>query len=183
MVATHRSLPRWWTWSVRVGPWGTPGAVVPFSSLPPKWFVTDEVGGISERNVLQIYQHCDWCAGKFWKKKMLLKQTLDPLKNIDPVPCSKKQGKDNNRNVHHPWWTDRRRCEGKLAGHLVAVFCASISMLAVQCSRNTTRSFQFAQGFRWPPIRSLFFHKYDSNRWFLSLATNVDSTIKMVDHS
>ena len=28
-------------------------------------FVTDEAGGISERNVLQIYQHCDWCAGIF----------------------------------------------------------------------------------------------------------------------
>ena len=32
-------------------------------------FVTDEAGGISARNVLQIYERCDWCAGIFWKKK------------------------------------------------------------------------------------------------------------------
>ena len=26
-------------------------------------FVTDEAGGISARNVLQLYQRYDWCAG------------------------------------------------------------------------------------------------------------------------
>ena len=36
---------------------------------------------------------------------------------------------------------------------------------------------------RLPPIRSLFFHHYDSNRWFSSLATTVDNTIKMADRS
>ena len=36
---------------------------------------------------------------------------------------------------------------------------------------------------RLPPIRSLFFHHYDWNRWFASLATTVDNTIKMADRS
>ena len=36
---------------------------------------------------------------------------------------------------------------------------------------------------RLPPIRSLFFHHYGWNRWFASLATTVDNTIKMADHS
>ena len=30
-----------------------------------KGFETDEAGGIPARNVLQIYEHCDWCAGIF----------------------------------------------------------------------------------------------------------------------
>ena len=29
------------------------------------FFVTDEAGGISARNVLQTFEHCDWCAGIF----------------------------------------------------------------------------------------------------------------------
>ena len=36
---------------------------------------------------------------------------------------------------------------------------------------------------RLPPIRSLFFHHFDWNRWFASLATTVDNTIKMADRS
>ena len=36
---------------------------------------------------------------------------------------------------------------------------------------------------RLPPIRSPFFHHYDWNRWFASLATTVDNTIKMADRS
>ena len=36
---------------------------------------------------------------------------------------------------------------------------------------------------RLPPIRSLFFHHYDWNRWFASLATTVDNTIEMADRS
>ena len=36
---------------------------------------------------------------------------------------------------------------------------------------------------RLPPIRSLFFYHYDWNRWFASLATTVDNTIKMADRS
>ena len=32
-------------------------------------FVTDEAGGISKRNVLQIYECCDWCAGVVWKNE------------------------------------------------------------------------------------------------------------------
>ena len=31
-------------------------------------FVSDEAGGISVRNVLQIYLRCDWCAGMVSKK-------------------------------------------------------------------------------------------------------------------
>ena len=33
------------------------------------FFVTDEAGGISARNVLQTFEHCDWCAGIFWKRE------------------------------------------------------------------------------------------------------------------
>ena len=36
---------------------------------------------------------------------------------------------------------------------------------------------------RLPPIRSLFFHHFDWNRWLASLATTVDNTIKMADRS
>ena len=36
---------------------------------------------------------------------------------------------------------------------------------------------------RLPPIRSLFFHHYDWNRWIASLATTVDNTIKMADRN
>ena len=39
------------------------------------------------------------------------------------------------------------------------------------------------KAYRLPPTRSLFFHHYDWNRWFASLATTVDNTIKMADRS
>ena len=34
----------------------------------PSFFVTDEAGGISARNVLQTFEHCDWCAGIILKE-------------------------------------------------------------------------------------------------------------------
>ena len=71
------------------------------------------------------------------------------------------------------------------AGLLVAEFCAHISMRAPQRSLNTTQRFQRRKSFpiASDPVRSLFFHHYDWNRWFASLATTVDNTIKMADRS
>ena len=58
-------------------------------------------------------------------------------------------------------------------------------MLAAQRSLNTTRSFQFAQGFPMAsnPLSFLPLVRLKPYRWFLSSATNVDYTIKMVDRS
>ena len=75
----------------------------------------------------------------------------------------------------------RRRIH--VAGLLVVVLCAHISMLAPQRSLNTTQTFQRGKSFSIASYPIFFFHHYDRNRWFASLATTVDNTIKMMERS
>ena len=78
------------------------------------------------------------------------------------------------------------RCRRRIhvAGLLVAVFCscAHISMPAPHRSLNNPT---FSARKKLPdcifPI--FFFHHFDWNRWFASLATTVDNTIKMAKRS
>ena len=56
-------------------------------------------------------------------------------------------------------------------------------MLAPHGLWTQTKVFSEVKASRLPPYRSLFFHHYDWNRWFVSLATTVDNTIKMAHRS
>ena len=73
-----------------------------------------------------------------------------------------------------------------VAGLLVAVFCAHmhISMLASQRSLpEHNPKFSERKNFPIAFYPTFFFHHYDWNRWFASLATTVDNTIKMAERS
>ena len=134
------------------------------------------------------FKRKEWCMQE--QQKRMSKQTPNPLKISLQGKCSKRGwGMCDDRDVHYPWGTALRPLpkENTYSRSSRRRFLCSYLHASTPTISEHNRKFLARKKFPDCLLSDLFLPLTmttdDWNRWFASLATTVDNTIKMAERS